>query len=304
MAEKGNLPWAIVSTVFKPHSSAFVSGCDTEHGDKYCLYFSVCHILKEQGVARHALTGIAPSAILQDVPELVKRYPSPSHVKQGAHDGTHHVAQETVGGNLEIPCGRGGLHPSGRRDMADGGLVVAPRLAESGVVLVREEEARSLVHSRKVERVVHLQGIMTLEGVFPGVYIIVVRARYGREAGVHAVGHRKNVMDRDVAGQDAIQAIHHLVARERKPVRTIRSRLWRSTLPVEVRRHLACMNPRVGAPCADHLDVFSQQNRQATLQLLLHRVGIGLNLPAMIVGAIIAKGNKVSTHGRKGTKKL
>ena len=67
---------------------------------------------------------------------------------------------------------------------------------------------------------------------------------------------------------------------------------------VEVGSHAARMDARVRPSCSRHTDVLTQQQRQAALQLALHRHPVGLYLPPVILGAVIAEPNKITFHSK------
>ena len=74
-----------------------------------CLKSHVPHVFQEQCVARHAFARITAASVVQDIEKLLHSDLAPAYIYEGAHYGTHHVSEKTVGGNLEIPGGRGGL---------------------------------------------------------------------------------------------------------------------------------------------------------------------------------------------------
>jgi hypothetical protein len=100
---------------------------------------------------------IAAASVVQDIEKLFHRNLFSAYIDERSHYGSHHVSQETVGGNLEIPGGRRGLYPSGGCYMADGGLVVATRLAERCIVFVMQKMLSRLVHLFEIQGIVHLQ---------------------------------------------------------------------------------------------------------------------------------------------------
>ena len=54
-----------------------------------------------------------------------------------------------------------------------------------------------------------------------------------------------------------------------------------------LRHHCSCH-------CTYHFYFLSEEDGEGTLQLLLHRIGVGLNLPAVIVGSVVTKEYKIS----------
>ena len=113
-------------------------------------------------------------------------------------------------------------------------------------------------------------------------YIIMVCARDGRETGMHLWGYLPYFVYGDVAGQDAVQAVYQLVGFHRNPV------------GIEVGCHVSGMYAGIGPSCSHHLHFLSQKYGEGALQLLLHRIGIGLNLPAVVVGAVVTEEYEIS----------
>ena len=54
-------------------------------------------------MARHRGAGGAAVLALNDLAEVIYGHLVAAHLDEGAHDGAHHVAQETVGGDGEHP---------------------------------------------------------------------------------------------------------------------------------------------------------------------------------------------------------
>ena len=57
-------------------------------------------------MSRHALTCIFTATGSYNRTELIKSHTTTSYLDQCANHGTHHITQETVGANLEIPAAR------------------------------------------------------------------------------------------------------------------------------------------------------------------------------------------------------
>lgn len=112
------------------------------------------------------------------------------------------------------------------------------------------------------------------------VYIIMICALSGTKPRMHIVSHKLNLLHTYVARQNVIQPESNMLTVE-------------SLVTVEVCHHVTGMNPRVGTPCANNNHIVAQSQRTCTLKLSLHSVAIGLNLPTMIVGAVIREMNKI-----------
>ena len=119
--------------------------------------------------------------------------------------------------------------------------------------------------------------------------VVAVHAAGGREAGVKVVGHTLNPADGDVAGQQLVQLIGQL------PTVNLTGR-------IEVGHHHAGMDAGIRAPCSCHDNFTTQQQRQGPLQARLHGVAVGLYLPPVVAGAVVAESYKISHCGCKVTK--
>lgn len=111
--------------------------------------------------------------------------------------------------------------------------------------------------------------------------IVAVHAAGGGEAGMQVVGHEADAADGNILRQQLVELIAELLA-------------VNGAVNVEVGHHHAGMNAGISTPCACHGNVTTEQQRQRSLQLLLHRVAVGLNLPAVIACTIVAESNKIS----------
>ena len=123
----------------------------------------------------------------------------------------------------------------------------------------------------------------------------MIGTRGGREAGMHLRMNFPHFIDGNVAWQNSVQTILQLVEGHRDSF--FRNFLFRNFLfriPVKMRRHVSGMHTGIGSSCTHHLYLLSEKDGKGTLQLLLHRIGIGLNLPAVIVGSVVTKEYKIS----------
>lgn len=120
------------------------------------------------------------------------------------------LRRKTVGRNLKIPCRVGGPHPSCLRHMAERGLHVGTRLAESLEVLHTAKPLGRLVHQAKVELITQRTRIETLKGVLVCVYIIMVSPRRGRETCMLIGGNGLNAIDGNVLRENPIETVGQL----------------------------------------------------------------------------------------------
>lgn len=134
----------------------------------------------------------------------------PAQIHQRAYHRAYHIAEKTVGRNLKIPCRVGGPHPSCLRHMAERGLHVGTRLAESLEVLHTAKPLGRLVHQAKVELITQRTRIETLKGVLVCVYIIMVSPRRGRETCMLIGGNGLNAIDGNVLRENPIETVGQL----------------------------------------------------------------------------------------------
>ena len=64
--------------------------------------FSIFNLLQEQSSCRHTIAGLATVLLFYHLAEAVDVERSAPHFHERTHDGSHHITQETVGGDLEI----------------------------------------------------------------------------------------------------------------------------------------------------------------------------------------------------------
>lgn len=64
---------------------------------------SVFYALKKQGMTGHRLAGLRAFPAFYDLTEVVKHHAVTANLNQCADNGTHHVAEKTVGLDAEIP---------------------------------------------------------------------------------------------------------------------------------------------------------------------------------------------------------
>lgn len=165
----------------------------------------VADVGEEEGVSRSRCPG--PSAVLafDDPSESLDGQFPPSDFKQGAHDGTYHVAQETVSLYGENPLGIARLLPAGVHDTAVVGLHVRVELAETGKVGVVEKGSGCFVHegevrlsAREAARVIPPKRRLACGD------IVFIGAVGGVETRMGIVAYPDGPVDGDVRGEDAI----------------------------------------------------------------------------------------------------
>ena len=76
----------------------------------------ISHINKEKCMPWHRGAGTTAVLLLYHLAKLIDSHLATPHLKQGSHDGTYHITQETVGLNHKAPFMFAHLLPSGLHD--------------------------------------------------------------------------------------------------------------------------------------------------------------------------------------------
>lgn len=159
--------------------------------------FRIGDVGEEKGITGHGSACGTTVFLLDDCTELLDGEHTTTYIEEGADDGTHHVAEETVGSDGELPLDGADLFPMGMHDAAVVGLHVGVQFGEGGEVGVVEKGLCCFVHLVEVEGLGEAVGVR-LEGSLGGDDIIMVRARGGGETGVGIGFHFSDVKDGDV----------------------------------------------------------------------------------------------------------
>ena len=158
---------------------------------------------------------------------------------------------------------------------AERGLHVGMSLAERAEVAIVQEHAGGLVHLPEVERVMHLTGVGPQERLLAGVDIVAIHTAGGGKAGVHAVGDGHDALHGDVSGQQPVEFVGKLPGVD-------------GGIGVEMGHHHPGMDAGIGPAGTSHRRRAAQKCGERAFQLFLHRDAVGLYLPAMKTGAVIA----------------
>ena len=162
---------------------------------------SILHVFKKQRIARHALASIGATLACHDGAKLLKRHAAAPNFYQRAYHRAHHIAQEAVCGDAEIPLMVATCYPPGFHNVTQCGLDVGVSLAECAEIVDLKKPRCSLIHLVKVQFVVHLTRVSACKRVLASVYIIVVCALGSTESCVHIAVDRLHIIDGDVAGK-------------------------------------------------------------------------------------------------------
>lgn len=215
--------------------------------------------------------------LVDDLTEAVEGHFAATYLEEGAGDGADHVAQEAVGGYLEVVAGGVGriCLPTGRGDVADVGLDIGMEFGEGGEVVNFQKNFCRLVHQVEIDFGGYLQTVGIEEWGPTDVNIVAIGAVDCIEAGMGIVGDREKVVESDVEWVD------NAVERGEEPV------FVGDGGGVEMGNHHGGIDTGIGATCAYEADRVTEEKREAVLDFLLDRDGARLTLPAMVVKSVI-----------------
>lgn len=218
-------------------------------------------------MGRHRGSGGASVATRDDVVETVGRELTAANVDKSADNSSDHIAQEAVGGYLEIEGRLAAFDPFGAGDAAYIRPRVGMKLGEGGEVADIEKTCGRAVHGVEIERTCCPCEFVEKGGATRQ-HIIAVGSRDSTEPGVHVIGHRPYTLHYDVRPHYRIES-----ARHRGYVR--------NGVGIEMGNHAAGVHSGVGAAGADNSRRSAQQNRQRILESRLDSHLSGLRLPAV-----------------------
>lgn len=155
-------------------------------------------------MGRHGDSGGAAVFALDDLAEAVEGEFATAYVEEGAGDGTHHVAQESVAADGEDEFVADGV-PVGIGEVADVGLDLGVEFGEGGEVFVLHEYVGTLVHEVDVGVVVDAAVEALLEGKPKVGDMVLVGAGGGIEAGVGIGLDGEDGEDGEVGRQEAVE---------------------------------------------------------------------------------------------------
>lgn len=107
-------------------------------------------------------------------------------------------------------------------------------------------------------------------------YVIMVCTERSTEACVHVTSNGEYRADGNIAWQQAVQLVHQLDA-------------INFSVGLKMCRHPTCVYAGICTSCTYNAYRLTQYCGQGFLQFFLHRIAIGLYLPAMIVGSVVCK---------------
>ena len=85
-------------------------------------FFWIGDVREEEGVAWYRCTCGTAVFLLDDFTKLLDGQYATSHIKKGTNDSTHHIAEETVGSDGELPFDGRHLFPSCKHNTTVVGL--------------------------------------------------------------------------------------------------------------------------------------------------------------------------------------
>lgn len=203
-------------------------------------------------------------------------------IEECTDNGTHHIAQKTVGSNDKSGFMVVLNEPLGTGEVADFRFYIGVRAAERGEVLFADEVLRRSVHSLIIQARTYLCAQEVLEGVFAGGDAVVVCAGESIEAGVCDVGNGEDCIDCNVGRQKAVEAIDEVL------------RIENGGCGIEMRIHHLGMYARVGTTGESKRDRVAKKGRQSGFHSVLDSAARRLRLRAVETGTKISKTNEIA----------
>ena len=154
-------------------------------------------MLKEERMRRHRFPSVSSAALFYYMAKLANRDAVAPHLNECSYYGAHHVSEETVGADAEVPSVFT-LIKMCFVHLAQCGFYIGMTFAESGKVFIMYEFECCLIHKVKVQIVVALPGIMSVEGVLARTYIVMIRTSCGRESCMHVIVNELHIVDSDI----------------------------------------------------------------------------------------------------------
>ena len=231
----------------------------------------------------HRSPCLAAVLAFDDGTELLQAHAPLPYLQQGADDGPHHIAQETVGLDAEHQQ-TVLLKPSRLHNLAVVGLHLGMHFREAREVLILKEDIGGFLHFGKVKVTVKEISIVGVERVFRARDVIMIRTRNGIKTGMHLRCDLPNPINHDIFGEEGI----HLMGK--------RFRVIQLLLHVEMGIIVPRMDTRIGAAAARDGDWLSQLQAQAFLHRFLHALGVRLDLITVVAAAVVGHVDEISWH--------
>ena len=237
--------------------------------------FGIPHIDQKKGISGHRRTRTAPVFRFYHPAEPFYGELPPPYFDQRAYHRPHHIAQEPVCLNGEYPFIRSRLLPAGIQDAAIVGLHIGMQLAEARKVGILEKHGSGFVHPPEVKRLEHPPRIMPEKRILACRDMILILPISSVKTGMGIVRNPPHTVYRNVGRKQAVEFAH--------PYSRIRQRIY-----IRMRHHQAGMHSRIRAPCPHYFYRTAHQGRERFLQLFLHTRPVGLDLPAVIIRAVVS----------------
>lgn len=197
------------------------------------------------------------------------------YLNQRADNGADHVAQKTVGADLEIPVRGVCLHPPGVSYGTNVGFVIGMQFCKRCKIVSTEQTAGGEVHGIEVKRTCAEPGQRVPERVGFGVDKVTVSAFRRVKTGVGIIGNRYQMPDHYVRTANGVERAYQSAP----------DIVCQRHVRVKVRRHAASIYTGVGASGAGHCHGMPQQSAKRLLHHLLYGDVARLDLPPVIRSA-------------------
>jgi hypothetical protein len=154
------------------------------------------------------------------------------------------------------------------------GFCFCINLAETGEVCIIFQDITGGLHGFRIQYSVNIVGILVCEYLFPALYMVLIGPAQGIKTGMGISPDRQEFMDGNICWQFVIDL--------EKEIRVFRQ----FSAAIKMRIKDSGMDPGVGPSTTGNLDLLSKQQAEVFIQDLLDSVGVGLDLPAVVIAAL------------------
>ena len=216
----------------------------------------------------------------QNLREIFERCFVQANIDERSDNRAHHIPQKTIGGN-----GKNQLvvlfRPKCFGDVAVVRVHIGVRFGKTFEIGMVEQHCGCLVHQIDVEILLVMPAQILRKNVFVSSDEILVGAFLGIEARVRAVGGADDFENGNVFGQKRIELVYDC-------------RRVDFIFGVEMREHFLGVHTGIGAACANEIDAGIENRGHRLVHRFLYGHGIGLVLPAVVMGAVVGKSDEVA----------
>ena len=245
----------------------------------------ILYINEEERITRHTLACLSAFLPLYHESELVYCHPATTDFNESADDGSYHVSEESVCTYHEHPAAVTQVLPFCLRNLAESGLYICMRLAETSEVLIFKQHFSRFVHLIEIQIEMTLIRIVTLERILGGMNEIVVGSQSGRESGMKIIGNMLYLMNRNVRRKHSVDLVGKLFTIQFAVLaKSIRDRCFRE---IKMSHHQTRMNAGIRPSCTYDINRCSENGAKATLNFAFHGNAVWLYLPPVKTSSVV-----------------